>query len=68
MMDYLYDNPVEMDEEEIYDEEKRGRKVDWPGHVVTDLVDIILSNDKWKTKLLLTNIKTLKNGQYWVAI
>ena len=62
-----HDQDVDEDEddEDIYDAKcgkKRGRKVEWPDHVVTDLVDIILSNDKWKTKLLLTNTKTVKNG------
>ena len=37
----------------------------WPGIAVTDLVDLILENEKYKTKLLLTNIKIFKNGVYY---
>ena len=42
--------------------------MEWPDHVITDLVDIILSNDKWKTKHLLTNTKTVKNSQYYSLV
>ena len=41
------------------------RKCLWPGIAVTDLVDLILENEKYKTKLLLTNIKNFKNGVYY---
>lgn len=33
-----------------------------------DLVDIILENDKYKEKLLLTNIKNVKNSQYYSRV
>ena len=36
----------------------------WPEIAVTDLVDIILENEKYKTKLLLTNTKNVKSGVY----
>ena len=38
---------------------KKGRIGQWPKHLADDLVDIILDNDKYKEKLLLTN------GQYY---
>ena len=44
---------------------KRGRKCLWSEIAVTDLVDIILENEKYKTKLLLTNTKNVKNGVYY---
>ena len=37
----------------------------WPEIAVTDLVDIILENEKYKTKLLLTNTKNVKNRVYY---
>ena len=37
----------------------------WTEHLTDDLVDIILDNDKYKEKLLLTNVKNVKNGQYY---
>ena len=37
----------------------------WPEIAITDLVDIILENEKYKTKLLLTNTKNVKNGVYY---
>ena len=44
---------------------KRGRKCLWSEIAVTNLVDIILENEKYKTKLLLTNTKNVKNGVYY---
>ena len=44
---------------------KRGKKCLWPEIAVTDLVDKIFENDKYKTKLLLTNTKNVKNGVYY---
>ena len=39
---------------------KRGRKCLWPEITLTDFVDIILENEKYNTKLLLTNTKNIK--------
>ena len=44
---------------------KRGRKCLWSEIAVTNLVDIILENEKYKTKLLLTNTKNVKNRLYY---
>ena len=41
---------------------KKGRKGTWKETLVNDLVDIILENDTYRTKLLLTNAK---NGIYY---
>ena len=44
---------------------KKRRRWQWTEHLVDDLVGIILDNDKYKEKLLLTNAKNVKNGQYY---
>ena len=43
---------------------RKGRKYIWKETLVTDLVDIILENDTYGTKLLLTNMKNAKNRIY----
>ena len=47
---------------------KAGRKCQWPETTVTDLVEIVLENDKFKTKLLLTNTKNTKNAIYYEQV
>ena len=37
----------------------------WPQIAITNLVDIILENEKYNTKLLLTNTKNIKNEVYY---
>ena len=44
---------------------KKGRRGQWTEHLANDLVDIILDNDKYKGKLLLTQVKNIKNSQYY---
>ena len=48
---------------------KKGRRGQRTEHLVNDLVDTILNNpnnlDKCKEKLLLTNVKNIKNSQYY---
>ena len=61
------DDEGEISVEELFKKLKKGKKerrVQWPEHLVDDLVDIILDNDKYKEILLLTNAKKVKNGQY----
>ena len=41
---------------------KRGRQSDWPEKFTNDLIDVILSDENLKRKLILTNVKTVKNG------
>ena len=41
---------------------KRGRKCSSPEIAVTNLVDVILENEKYKIKLWLTNTNNVKNG------
>ena len=43
----------------------KGSRGQWKEHLLDNLVDIILDNDKRKEKLLLTNAKYVKNGQYY---
>ena len=44
---------------------KKGSRGKCQEHLADDLVDIILDNDKYKEKLLLTNVKKVENGQYY---
>ena len=43
---------------------RKGRKCQLKESFVDDLVDIIVENEKYRQKLLLTNVKNAKNGQY----
>ena len=45
--------------------QKVGRKPQWPTILTEDLVHIILENDKFREKLLLTNVKNSKNSDYY---
>ena len=47
---------------------KTGRKSQWPTDIVNDLVDIILEDDKLKEKLLMTNVKNVKNSEYYKLV
>ena len=47
---------------------KVGRKPQWSTILTEDLVDIILENDKFNEKLLLTNVKNSKNSQYYQQV
>ena len=45
---------------------KKGRRWQWTEHdLANDLVDLILDNDKYKEKPLLTNARNIKNSQYY---
>ena len=46
-------------------EGRKGRRGQWTERLADDLVDIILDNDKYSEKLLLTNVKNVRNGQYY---
>ena len=43
---------------------KLGRKCTWDDVTINDLVDIILENETFKKKLLLTNVKKVKTSEY----
>ena len=47
---------------------RKGRTCQWKESFVDDLVDIILENEKYRQKLLLTNVKNAKNGQYMESV
>ena len=47
---------------------KRGRKAKWCESLLGDLVDIVISNDYCKTKLILTNTKNQKNGKIYKKV
>ena len=44
---------------------RKCRKCTWKETLVNDSVDKILGNDTYRTKLLLTNVKNVKNGIYY---
>ena len=47
---------------------RKGRKCQLKESFVDDLVDIIVENEKYRQKLLLTNVKNAKNGQYMESV
>ena len=47
---------------------RKVRKYQWKESFVDDLVDIIVENEKYRQKLLLTNVKNAKNGQYMESV
>ena len=62
------DDEGEIPVEELFkksEKRKKGRRGQWTGHLTNDLVDIILDNDKYKEKLLLTNVKNIKRSLYY---
>ena len=48
--------------------QKLGRKPQWTTILAKEVVDIILENDKFKEKSLLTNVKNSKNSQYYLQV
>ena len=44
---------------------RKGGKCTWKETLVNDLVDIILDNVTYRTKLLLANVKNAKNRVYY---
>ena len=47
---------------------RKRKKFQWKESFVDDLVDIIVENEKYRQKLLLTNVKNAKNGQYMESV
>ena len=47
---------------------KKGRKSQWSTQLTNDLVDIILSDENLKEKLVFTNVKNAKNGEYYGTV
>ena len=47
---------------------KSGRKAKWSESLLGDLVDIVISNDYYKTKLILTNTKNQKIGEIYKKV
>ena len=45
---------------------KVGRKSQWDKEITNDLIENILDDDKLKEKLLLTNVKNVKNSEHYV--
>ena len=57
-----------MTAEELFKKPKKGKKRrrrQWSEHLADDLVEVILDNDKYNGKLILANVKNVKNGQYY---
>ena len=47
---------------------RKVRKCQWKESFVDDPLDIIVENEKYRQKLLLTNVKNAKNGQYMESV
>ena len=47
---------------------KSGRKAKWSQSLLGDLVDIVISNDYYRNKLILTNTKNQKNGEIYKKV
>jgi len=47
---------------------KRGRKAKWSQSLLGDLVEIVISNDYYKNKLILTNTKNQENGEIYKKV
>ena len=47
---------------------KAGRKCFWQEETVNDLIDIIVDDETLKKKLLLTNVKNIKNDIYFEKV
>ena len=47
---------------------KAGRKAKWSQSLLDDTIDIIISSDYFKKKLIFTNVKTQKNGQIYAEV
>ena len=65
------DDEGEIPVEELFkkpEKGKKGRKRQWTEHLADEFVDVILNNDKYKGKLLLSKVKNVKNGQYYHTI
>lgn len=47
---------------------KAGRKQRWSQDLLNNVIDIIVNNDVYKTKLIFVNVKTQKNGEIYKRI
>ena len=47
---------------------KADRKAKWSQSLLDDTIDIIISSDYFKKKLIFTNVKTQKNGQIYAEV
>ena len=45
--------------------QKLGRQPTWSQELLNDVIDIIVNNEVYKTKLIFVNIKTQKNGEIY---
>ena len=61
-------NMTKRDSPNCLRKEMQGRIEKKEKSFVDDLVDIILENEKYRQKLLLTNVKNAKNGQYMESV
>ena len=47
---------------------KVGRRSQWSEDVVTDLIDVILNDEKFKKSLIFTNTKNVKNSEIYKKV
>ncbi|XP_028393268.1 uncharacterized protein LOC114517677 isoform X2 [Dendronephthya gigantea] len=60
------DDPIIPQEE--CKKKKRGRKAKWSQSILDDLVDIIISSEQYKKKLIFTNQKNQRNGDIYEKV
>ncbi|CAB4010861.1 Hypothetical predicted protein [Paramuricea clavata] len=76
MWNILSDDPVESDDEDDGQEfvltktikKKTGRRTKWTEEMLNDFIDIIVSSEYYKKKLIFMNTKTQRNGEMYEAI
>ena len=67
-MSYESDGEDSVSEKTDKKEKKAGRKAKWSQSLLDDTIDIIISSDYLKKKLIFTNVKTQKNGQIYAEV
>ena len=59
----------ESDETDVFTKKKgkkkTGRKTQWSGSLLSDMIDVIVSSENYKRKLIFTNTKNQKNGEIY---
>ena len=73
--EFRYSNESSSEDEEICISKgkqkakgRAGRKSQWPEAVLNDLIDVILNNETYKRRLILTNTKNSTNSEIYQAV
>ena len=68
------DNSSREDESELFEQKakkvlkKKGRKSNWPGNSVNELIDVVCENEYYRKKLIFTNNKSTKNAEVYQKV